>query len=371
MKDKLLISFLPITSILLLGAKANPNIEINTEISYQDKVDKIIIGAGEKGYLTDIYFSASFRSAGINTNKNTIKVYKLNPLVDKYELIKTFETTKRRIEEKFQALELFDASEYASRDYYGPIFRFNITCLNQKSSQYFDAYLTSPYDEKDALNSYLSNSNTLISENNIFSYYGKEEFESFVSESFFVTDMMERKIYDFDAQNYLDFLANIISSKVNTSLFDISSFTYSDAYLFLLDMNNYFPHLHSERNSAINIKGKIVAVDDGYGFEITDNLYIDPTTRLTYFEHLEGTIKTKKLYFPVNVANMPVVNEVANRAFIFINRVGLSKSKLVLGVDFNSFMDGLIGECATSDYCIKVEPTIPDFEIGETFLSDD
>ena len=57
----------------------------------------------------------------------------------------------------------------------------------------------------------------------------------------------------------------------------------------------------------------------------------------------------------------------ANRMGVFVERAGLSKTRLLLSFDLGLITSGLFGDCRTSEYCIKNYTSASDYETGEVW----
>ncbi len=370
MHNKVVLSIFPVTTILLMGASPTlPGGGMLGQNIYQfdNKVDSLIVGAIEKGKETYVSFTVSFNS--VRTN-NTIEITKLDPIERYYLPLKSYQTTQMMYSDSFYDFEEYSSSDYVENGYPGPSYRFIISSPKQTRSH---AFLLSFKEKSESLNSYFDETGYLESTvANVFCYAPKLSLNGYVKERFSYKSYFENKIYEFDEQNYLSFEYSVITNYLDTTLEEEIPFPNKNSFFMISDLNNYFPNLRkAPNNPVITIIGKLQEENKGYSFEFTDDLYIDPSDRLTYKEKEKGTIKTKKLYFPLDASSRPVVSQEAKRVFLFIDEAGLSRSRVILGCDFDSFSNDLFGECATSMYCIKALPSEPDFEIGYSFSSDD
>lgn len=377
------LSLLTLPLFICISAYTPPHFDVDpivpgptvTDVyTYNCDVDYLIIGAVHLGATTQVYFGTSFDNRGLLTASNKIKIDKRNPLTGEFYNVYSKATKAMKIDDSFTDLEIFSYNEYKSAGMYGPQFRFEIESSKLSNTKYHATKIYTTYDERDPLNSYSDSDGVLTSDDNIYVYDARSGRVKNLSEKFHVYDEFENKIYEFDDQNYFKFDKKLITTSLDLP-FDINitpKIIPTSSNIMLNDVNNYFPNLRkSSYNPVIRIYGNLINYDGGYGFEITDKLYIDPNTRLTYLNKTSDLILTKKLYFPSNASLIEVRSEEANRVFIFIEHAGLSHSRVILGADFSNFSNSLLGDCATSMYCVKSEPTNPDFEIGETISNND
>ena len=96
---------------------------------------------------------------------------------------------------------------------------------------------------------------------------------------------------------------------------------------------------------------------------IDEDLYIDPSTREMYRSQKSGLIKTNKLYFPISFPSE--FNDTLNYFSIFVKGLGLNKETLVTRLDLGKLSSNMIGDCATSSYCVSSYFDDPDFSLGK------
>ena len=117
----------------------------------------------------------------------------------------------------------------------------------------------------------------------------------------------------------------------------------------------------------MNLDGELYLSNAYYQFRITSDIYINPHTRESQPFNSKGLIKTSKLYFPLNAKDLDIPYPEANRMGVFVERAGLSKTRLLLSFDLGLITSGLFGDCRTSEYCIKNYTSASDYETGEVW----
>ena len=358
-----LITLIPIASSILLGAAhGGPT---GPTITMEDRLSYAIISPGLKGYVTNISFAVTFKN---RKSTNYVKIYKYKPLTKEYLLIKTFDTSNTVIlSETFDVVEPYTKKEYQDCGLAGPRFVFEVQFSTWKFERYFDTSYRD-YETTETIITNKVRDKEFFGSSSVYYYDGFNDYSKTINETFKLTDYAKEAFYEFNSQNYIDINQAIFTNHITNE--DETTFsaqlTYSNAYFELYDAHNYFPYLHySENDPRVIVLGELVNYSGGLGFSVKDNLYIDPLTRITYRTNKVGRIKTSKLFLPVGVKRKESEVEEANRFSIYAERVGYSKSKLRFDFDMSDFAPGLIGECATSDYCVQFESTEPDFEIGE------
>ena len=146
-----------------------------------------------------------------------------------------------------------------------------------------------------------------------------------------------------DADNYhsLDF-------RGNTFLSNQENLNYSSANLTYLDSKRVFKYLGHDGYGKINIRLGITNDNEKKSIKVVDNIYVNPYTLDISSFQLPDTVKTNKIYFPVNKKT-----EFLGKSFsIVLFDCGLNKYKLIFDITYDVFRD-LVGNCSNSDYCIK------------------
>ena len=359
---KLLIIPIAATS-LLLGAK--PDV---TPVTFLDKFHYAIISPGQKGYLTNISFNVSFST--INS-ANYVQIYKFKPLTLEYILIGEYQNKNFVINETLDVLEPYTKQDYSECGLLGPRFFFKIQFNNYVLERYFDTKYRD-YENTETLDFYEKDSRLLPGSVSAFYYDGANDYKTTIEEAFTTTSYTQDALYEFDNQNYIDFDRAIFSNSIkkDNKTFKVQ-LTSSGAYLEINDVNNYFPNLHLSRtDSTVIILGELIPFKDGMGFKVTDNLYIDPLTRITYRTNRIGRIKVNRLYFPIGVKRKESEVSDANQIKIFVERAGYSKSRLKFTFNMGDFGHDIIGDCATNEYCVQFDNSEPNFDIGDQVIYD-
>ena len=123
--------------------------------------------------------------------------------------------------------------------------------------------------------------------------------------------------------------------------------SYTSAYLTFVDTNNFFPNIPLNDNTK-SVPLEIV-YDSGnrYYFTFKDLMYVEPNTLMMSLEEKEGFKKTKYFYLPRNKSE-----ELNNMQFeIVAYELGHNKSTIIIKPKLDIYRH-LIGDCATSDYCV-------------------
>ncbi len=364
MKNKVFL--LPLSTLLLCSGNQSDIRLPNDDFMFADTFDFVCVGASLDGYPIDISFAASFSS--LNQNR-LIEVHKLNPITIKYALIEIVEANQRIVYKTFTFNENYTLSDYQKIGLDGPRFKFLIKDgKNELVSKIFD---TKSINYEDIVHYDVGDSSLIRSEKNIFYYDGKRDYKSFLNEVFTFSEYVKAKEYDFNYQNSIDISSSLLESKLNYRQRNVRlDFESRNCYITMNDVNNYFPYLHvSNEDPTVVVFGEIYNLKSGVGFRINDNLFIDPTTRITYREKKRGLVRTNMLYFPLGVKRAS--NAEGNKFTLTLGKCGFSKSALHIDFNIGNFSNTLIGDCATSSFCVTSYPSNPDFSFNEEVIVND
>ena len=370
MNNKLLIA-LPITTLLLCSMngsnafnedKAHPLV---ARPAYNNYFDYIIVGAALFGYQTNIYYEASFKTASAI---NKVEILKYKPLTKDFISIHTYtSSSSRAFKNSVLADEIYTQKEYEDVGMIGPAFLFKVTSSEGTRSHVVYSYCR---DYNNPI-TYSPNKNeqSVRGDNIIYYYNGQTDEINTTYEFAKFTDYAKDATYEFDSQNFIYETEPLFYAAVSNDYNFIPEFIYSPAYLKMVDTNNYFPYLHqSNSDPTILIRGEFFKTDtysNNLSFRLNDSLYIDPSTRLTFKSKKTGLVKTKKLFFPLGSKLIGNPEDEANRFYVVAERGGASKSIFSIPIKISSFSTSLIGDCPTSEYCIQMEESVPDFSLLE------
>lgn len=359
MFSKTLILSLPTLSLLL---SSSPTIaKASTfEYSYANQLDMLQVSAVAINSVTKISAIFSFSNANPPTRQFTL--HRLNPNTNEYDSIESKKTSGKVAKLEFDYVETLSATSFIIKGYNGPRFKISYRVALSSKTVEFDTNFCSDTRYGRKINTYHSEENIIESSYNGRYIDNTKGIDTYFAEEIEITDYVKDAIYDFDSQNYIDPSFKLFKFHHAPLIYN-PIFCYDETYLFFNDRYSVFNNLH-ETTPTVTLKGRLeLGEDDFYHFVINEDLYIDPSTRVMYRTPKNGLIKTNKLYFPISFPSE--FNDSLNYFSIFVKGLGLNKETLVTRLDLGKLSDNMIGDCATSSYCVSSYFDDPDFSLGK------
>lgn len=187
-------------------------------------------------------------------------------------------------------------------------------------------------------------------------YVSKDKIERFQSKdvAFKIEDGSVKMLSDdFNFVGFKDYVDAdyyyALDLKENCFLYNLETLNYKSANLSFYDENNvfkYLPHI----GTRVDID--LLIADDGVrkGFTYKKVFYVNRLTLEIANYKMPNFIETNMLYLPVNRKN----DLIGTQMQIILHSCGLSKNEIIFDIKYDVFRE-LIGNCSTSDYCIRGE----------------
>ena len=119
--------------------------------------------------------------------------------------------------------------------------------------------------------------------------------------------------------------------------------------LVLKNVNGVFDDIDGA-NSSVEFNLQLVKTEDGYSFELADDLYVDKQTLLLSSSYKEGYVKTKYIYLPRND-----MREQSNYdAYFVLEDFGINNDVVFHKFELKATKN-IFGDCRNSEYCIQEE----------------
>ena len=119
--------------------------------------------------------------------------------------------------------------------------------------------------------------------------------------------------------------------------------------LVLKNVNGVFDDIDGA-NSSVAFNLQLIKTEDGYSFELADDLYVDKQTLLLSSSIKEGYVKTKYIYLPRND-----MREQSNYdAYFVFEDFGINNDVVFHKFELKATKN-IFGDCRNSEYCIQEE----------------
>ncbi len=356
-------SLLVLTISIFLSGCYSPKVnEVKaTSYRYQNQIDVVQISAVEINRKSTIDFAASFVNKSFS-QKHTFTLSRLNPKTNEYDVIGEKTLIGKAVSTTFEYVETISSSFFLVKGMNGPRFKisFNIGILVFEPT--FDANFGSETRYAKRLYTYHSDKTNISSSSNaIYINESTEENSTFI-ENYNLSDEVVNSLYEFNNQNYFDPSFPLFSYIAPNNIFK-KDFYYDETFIFFEDKHNAFPYLRNQYG-YVKVIGKLEKKNYFYNFVIDEDLYIDPLTRITYRTPINSYLKVNKLFFPFEIASE--FNKTDNYLTLFVYGAGYNRETIVSRFDLGLLSTNILGDCATSSYCVSAISSDADFSIGTT-----
>ncbi len=351
-----------ISSIFLSSCASSKSSEVEAATyRYQNQIDIVQISAIEINRKSSIDFAASFISKSFS-QKHTFTLSRLNPKTNEYDVIGEKTLIGKAVSTTFEYVETISSSFFLVKGMNGPRFKISFKIGILVSEPTFDANFGSETRYAKRLYTYHSDKRNISSSSNAIYLNESNEENLTFNENYNLSDEVVNSLYEFNNQNYFDPSFPLFSYSAPNNILK-KDFYYDETFIFFEDKHNAFPYLRNQYG-YVKVIGKLEMNNNFYNFVIDEDLYIDPLTRITYRTPNDSYLKVNKLFFPFEIASD--FNKTENYLTIFVYGAGYNRETIISRFDLGLLSTNILGDCATSSYCVSAVSSDADFSLGTT-----